>query len=147
MSLRDWAESGWLRPHKTSREEIASLLGIVERDLADARRDISADWRFGISYNTSLRLCTILLYAEGYRPERTLQHYRTIQALGLILGPDRTADVEYLEVCRKRRNVIEYDAAGTVSAPEADELAAFVVELRKVAVVWLRERHPELLSP
>ena len=48
--------------------------------------DISADWRFGIAYNAALKLCTILLYAEGYRPEKTLQHYRTIQALPLILG-------------------------------------------------------------
>ena len=147
MSLRDWAESGWLRPHKTSREEIANLLGIVDRDLADARRDISPDWRFGISYNASLRLCTVLLYAEGYRPERTLQHYRTIQALGLILGPDRTADVEYLEVCRKKRNVIEYDAAGSVSDRDADELVALVVELRQAVVGWLRQRHPELMTP
>ncbi len=78
MSLRDWADSGWLRSHSTSRDEIAGLLGIVERDLADARRDISADWRFGIAYNAALRLCTALLYAEGYRAERNLQHYRTI---------------------------------------------------------------------
>ena len=64
MSLRDWAESGWLRSHKTTKDEIGGLFGIVERDLADARRDISADWRFGIAYNAALRLCTILLYEE-----------------------------------------------------------------------------------
>jgi len=144
--LRDWAESGWLRPHKTSREEIAGLLGIADRDLADARRDISADWRFGIAYNAALRLCTILLYVEGYRPERTLQHYRTIQALGLILGPDRKTDVEYLEVCRKRRNVIEYDAVGTVADREAAELTRFVVELRGLVLAWLREHRPDLLG-
>jgi hypothetical protein len=61
MSLRDWAESGWLSPHTTSREEIAGLLGVVDRDLADARCDISPDGRFGIAYNAALRLCTILL--------------------------------------------------------------------------------------
>ena len=47
---------------------------------------ILGDWRFGIAYNTALKLCTILLYASGYRAERTLQHYRTIQAMPLILG-------------------------------------------------------------
>ena len=145
-SLRDWAESGWLRPHKTDKAEIAGLLGIVERDLGDARRDISADWRFGIAYNAALRLCTILLYAEGYRPERNLQHHRTIQALGLILGPSRRADVEYLEVCRKKRNVIEYDAPGTVTVRDATELVAFVVELRDRVLAWLGERHAELLE-
>jgi hypothetical protein len=145
MSLSEWAENRWLRSHATSRGEIAGLLGIVERDLADASRDISADWRFSITYNAALRLCTILLYAEGYRPERNLQHYRTIQALALVLGPERKDDVEYLEVCRKKRNVIEYDAAGTVTDRDATELAAFVVELRKRVLAWLREHHAELL--
>ena len=34
-------------------------------------------------------MCTILLYAEGYKAEATLQHYRTIQSLPLILGGNR----------------------------------------------------------
>ncbi|MCK4512591.1 hypothetical protein KAW64_12680 [bacterium] len=144
--MRDWAESGWLRSHTTSRDEVAGLLGIVERDIADAGQSISADWRFGIAYNAALRLCTILLYAEGYRPERTLQHYRTIQALGLILGPDMKADVEYLEVCRKKRSIIEYDTAGTVTNQDAVELVAFARDLRERVLTWLRERHPELLG-
>lgn len=146
MSLRDWAESGWLRPHTTSRQEVAGLLGIVKRDLADAGQSISADWRFGIAYNAALRLCTILLHAEGYRPERALQHYRTIQALGLILGPDKKADVEYLEVCRKKRNIIEYDSPGSVSEADAAELVKFVVDLRTSVLRWLRENHRELLD-
>lgn len=146
MSLHDWAESRWLRSHTTSREEVAGLLGIAERDLADAGQGISADWKFGIAYNAALRLCTILLYAEGYRPERNLQHYRTIQALSLILGPDRKADVDYLEVCRKKRNIIEYDQPGSVSDADAAELVKFVVEFRTGILKWLGENHRELLD-
>jgi len=74
MSLKSWQANGWLRPHATSRQEIGNLLAIVERDLQDAQGGISPDWRFGIAYNAALKLCTILLYAEGYRPERSLQH-------------------------------------------------------------------------
>ena len=146
MSLRDWSESGWLRSHTTSRQEIEGLLGIVERDLADARANISADWRFGIAYNAALRLCTVLLYAEGYRPERSLQHYRTIQALAVILGNDARVDVDYLEVCRKKRNVIEYDAAGTVTERDAAELAKFASGLRTRVLEWLKDHHAELLG-
>ncbi len=87
MSLQQWANDGWLRPHQTSSQEIADLFAIVARDLADAQGDISADWRFGIAYNAALKLGTILLYASGYRPEKTLQHYRTIAALPEIFGP------------------------------------------------------------
>ena len=146
MSLRDWSESGWLRSHSTSRQEIEGLLGIVERDLADANADISADWRFGIAYNAALRLCTILLYAEGYRPERNLQHYRTIQALAVILGDRAREDVDYLEVCRKKRNAIEYDAAGTVTERDAKELTEFAERLRSPVLAWLKENHDELLG-
>ena len=90
MTLKQWADNGWLRPHRTSPEEIDNLLSIVDRDLADAQEEgISPDWRFGIAYNAALKLCTILLYASGYRAERTLQHYRTIQAIPLVLGKGR----------------------------------------------------------
>jgi hypothetical protein len=49
MSLEQWAKNGWLRSHKTSRQEIAGLLAIVDRDLKDAGGDISPDWKFGIA--------------------------------------------------------------------------------------------------
>jgi hypothetical protein len=89
MSLQQWADNGWLRPHKTSAGEIENLIKIVDRDLSDATEGISSDWRFGIAYNAALKLCTILLYASGYRAERSLQHYRTIQAMPLVLGGER----------------------------------------------------------
>ncbi|MCZ6636225.1 MAG: hypothetical protein O7G87_22745 [bacterium] len=72
MSLQLWADNGWLRAHITNAEEVSNLMAIVDRDLADASRDISADWKFGIAYNAALKLCTVLLYAEGYQAERML---------------------------------------------------------------------------
>jgi hypothetical protein len=86
MTLEQWADNGWLRPHATSRKEIEGLFSIVERDLKDATQEgISSDWRFGIAYNAALKLCTILLHASGYRAEKALQHYRSVQALPLSL--------------------------------------------------------------
>ena len=96
MSLKDWLNNGWLRSHKTSREEISNLFQIAERDIADSDGGISPDWRFGIAYNAALKLCTILLYVEGFRPEKNLQHYRTLQALPLILGDKRKKDADEL---------------------------------------------------
>ncbi len=69
MSLETWLANGWLRKHETSKQEIRDLLNIVDRDLNDAGRDLSADWRFGIAYNAVLKLCTVLLHASGYRPK------------------------------------------------------------------------------
>lgn len=143
MNLETWAENGWLRPHQTNRRQLSELLAIVDRDLADAAAaDISVDWRFGIAYNAALKLCTMLLYAQGYRPEKNLAHYRTLQALPLILGTDWEDDADYLDACRAKRNTAEYDAVGQVSTGEADELIAFTRSLRSAAIDWLQEQHP-----
>lgn len=64
MTLQQWASNIWLKPHRTSAEEVGNLLAIARRDVQDAKQeDISGDWRFGIAYNAALKLCTILLYA------------------------------------------------------------------------------------
>ncbi len=144
MSLNQWVDNGWLRRHKTSQEEIENLVMITNRDLKDAKEGISDDWRFGIAYNAALKLCTILLYAEGFKAERTLQHYRTIQALPLILGKEQNADTVYLDSCRSKRNTVEYDYVGGVTGHDADELIKFVKELKADVLEWLNNNHPEL---
>ena len=146
MSLKQWASNGWLKPHKTSAEEIGNLLAIVKRDVHDSQKtDISADWRFGIAYNAALKLCTILLYAEGYRPDKNLAHYRTLQALPLIIGPERKGDAQYLDTCRAKRNTVEYDYVGGATNADAEELIDFVKELEKDVLEWLKKAHPSLL--
>lgn len=144
MTLQKWLEFGWLRSHKSGEKEISDLLRIVDRDLQDAAGNISNDWRFGIAYNAALKLCTILLYAEGYRPEKTLQHYRTIQALSLILGSQHEKDVKYLDTCRSKRNIVEYDYVGGVTEADVEELITFVKELRAEVIQWLKINHPIL---
>jgi hypothetical protein len=147
MTLQKWAEYGWLRLHTSSRQEIADLLAIADRDISDAKSGgISTDWQFGIAYNAALKLCTILIYAEGYRAGQGLQHYRTIQALPLILGKDRQADADYLDSCRVKRNTVEYDRIGATSEGEAIELIDFVITFRTEVTGWLKRFHPELLK-
>ncbi len=102
--------------------------------------------RFGIAYNAALKLCTVLLYAEGYRPEKTLAHYRTLQALPLILGDKRKSDAVYLDACRAKRNTVEYDYIGGATEADADELLKFVQELEKEVRSWLKKYHPALLK-
>ncbi len=144
MTLQQWAENGWLRPHKTSAKEIKDLIHIVERDLKDAAEGISTDWQFGIAYNAALKLCTILLYASGYRAERNLQHYRTLQALPLVLGAEKKSDAEYLDKCRAKRNTVEYEYVGAVTEAETKELISFVKDLKVHALGSLGKNHPDL---
>jgi len=146
MSLQQWHRNGWLKTHQTSPQQVGELLAIVERDLSDAHsKDLSTDWQFGIAYNATLKLCTILLYAAGYRPEKSLAHYRTLQALPLILGKSHQDDADYLDACRIKRNTAEYDLVGQVSPEEATELIEFAKELKTTVTNWLKSGHPNLL--
>jgi hypothetical protein len=145
VTLKQWHEFGWIKAEPTSRDEIANLLGIVERDLVDAAGEISADWRFGIAYNATLKLCSILLRAEGFRAGHGLQHYRTIQAMPLILGDEKKRDAAYLDACRIKRNTVEYDYVGSASEADVDELMAFAREFQSEVLDWLHRHHPELV--
>lgn len=145
MSLQDWLDNKWLRPHTTDRHEMSNLLAIVDRDIADATaNDISDDWKFGIAYNAALKLCTMMLYANGYRPENNLTHYRTLMAIEFSIGPHRKEDAVYLNTCRVKRNTIEYDNIGGASRAEAEELLDFVKELRTEVLTLLAEHFPDL---
>jgi hypothetical protein len=51
---------------------------------------------------------------------------------------------DYLETCRRKRNIAEYDRAGVVTDQDASELAAFCKELRQEVLTWLDKNHPHL---
>jgi hypothetical protein len=145
MSLKDWAEHGWLKPHKTSKEEIGNLLAIVERELKDAAiSGLSADARFVMTYNAALKLCTILLSASGYRTGGNRAHYHTLEALPLILGQDLRSDADYLSSCLSKRNHAEYDYVDVVGESDVEELIQATKELKEKVLVWLKKEHFEL---
>lgn len=146
MTLQNWANNGWLKPHKTSKQEISQLLDIVDRDLKDAKqRKISDDWRLGIAYNAALKLCTILMYIEGFKPEKALAHYRTLQALPLIPGAEKEDDADYLDSCRAKRNIVEYDYIGGATDTDANELISFVNDLKNEVLEWIKSKHSQFL--
>ncbi|MBU1106399.1 MAG: hypothetical protein KKB51_07020 [Candidatus Riflebacteria bacterium] len=78
MSLEIWAENGWLKPRKTTKQEIQNLLAIVDRDLEDASQsNLSPDWRFGIAYNAALKpaqYCFILQVTDQIDPWLIIEH-------------------------------------------------------------------------
>ena len=141
MSLELWKQNGWLREHKTTSAEVDSILALVDRDLADAaRKEVSTDWRFNIAYNAGLQLATVALYVAGYRAGRgESKHYRVIQALPLVMGERFSGISAYLDNCRRKRNVSEYDAVGTISQKEAADLLQTVEELKVEVVKWLQQ--------
>ena len=145
MSLELWEKNGWLQKHQTSVQEIKSILSLVERDIEDASREvISIDWQFNIAYNAGLQLATIALLVAGYRAGRgESKHYRVIQALPLVMGDQYSALKNYLDNCRRKRNVSEYDAAGTISEKEAVELIKAVKVFKIELEGWKKSKISE----
>lgn len=146
MGLQQWVDDKLLRLHTTNSREISRLLSIVDRDIIEAKRAKSLDWQFSIAYNAALKLCTILLYAEGYRTGSNGHHYYTIQSLPYTLGDEYKESADYLDACRKKRNKVEYDAVGTVTEDDVRELLTFAESLRADVTKWLQQKRPELLE-
>ena len=87
-----------------------------------------------------------MLYAAGYRPEKSLAHYRTLMSIEFTIGPHRKDDAAYLDACRAKRNTVEYDNIGGASRAEAQELLDFTKELRVEVIKILKEKYPDLIQ-
>ena len=145
MSLTDWLANRWIVRHEATVDEIRDLLAVVDRDLADAAVPrLSADWRLGIAYNAALQLATLALAAEGFRPARERGHERAILSLGYTVG-SAAKTIDLPDVVRRKRNLSNYERAGTTSRTEADELYRVVTQLRADVVGWLGKEHAALL--
>ena len=145
MSLQDWLKSRWLIEHQTSRQEIADLLGMADRDLVQCRTpNLSSDWQLNIAYNAALQAATAALAAAGYRAAREAHHYRVIQSLAYTIKTDPVL-IAQLDKFRKKRNISDYERAGGVSEQEAKEMFVLAKNLRDEVEKWLRSNHPELL--
>jgi len=146
MTLQSWLRNDWLHPHTTSRNEVADLFAVVERDLADCRAaGLSADWRLNIAYNAALQAATIALAASGYRVAREAHHYRIIQSLAHTIGAPASLIAQF-DQFRKKRNLGGYERAGVASDQEAEEMFVLAKKIRDEVAVWLRKTHPELME-
>ena len=145
MSLEKWAEYGWLRAEPTSPREIADLLGIVNRDLQDARVEaISEDRRFEAAFNAARTAANVALRACGYRTVTQVGHHlKTVESLELTMQAE-PALIQKMKVFSKKRNATSYDSAGNISRQELEEAIGVANELQRSVTAWLRQNHAEL---
>jgi HEPN domain-containing protein len=106
---------------------------------------LSADWRLSIAYNAALQAAATALAAAGYRASRDAHHYRTIQSLAHTIGLEPSL-VAQLDAFRKKRNIGDYERAGTISEREAEEMFALAEDILRRVEDWLRANHPELMT-
>ena len=147
MTLQKWAEYGWLRAEPTSRDEIKSLLTIVDRDLKDANiAAISEDRRFEAAFNALRTAANIALRASGYRTSTQVGHHiKTIESLELTIQANPKL-IQRMKTLSKKRNATSYDSAGNISAQELELAIRTATELRREIVTWLQKKHQELLK-
>ncbi|OGD18067.1 MAG: hypothetical protein A2W03_14445 [Candidatus Aminicenantes bacterium RBG_16_63_16] len=144
VSLAEWLTNGWLIEHKTSREEIQHLLRLADRDLTDCRnQSLSVDWCFNIAYNAALQCASAALAAAGYRAAKDAHHFRVIQSLKFTIGTD-DKEIQKLDAFRKKRNISEYDRAGSISETELSEMIGLSEELRITVEAWIAAKFPRL---
>lgn len=108
MTLKKFLVNKQIKEEGTSASEIHDLFQIAKRDFQDANKakgHLSLDWQFGILYNCVLKLCTILLRANGYRTGTAAHHKTTIECLPFILGNEKLAIAKYLD---SRRVKLKY---------------------------------------
>ncbi|MBM3322827.1 HEPN domain-containing protein [candidate division WOR-3 bacterium] len=146
-TLEVWASSGSLQRHRTSAEEVANLLGIVERDLAESQTPgLSSDWRLTIAYNAALQAAKVALAAAGYRVSGSEKghHYRLVESLRhTVEAPG--VDVDLLQWMKKKRNISDYEVAGAVTEREAEEMVALAQRIDRMVRDWLKSNYPDLV--
>jgi hypothetical protein len=146
MTLQRYLDNSWLQRHETSPQEIAELLAIADRDIEQSQTPgLGPEWRLSIAYNAALQLATAALAAAGYRAERQNKHQRTIECLAFTLGLDRR-QVDFFDLCRRKRHSNVYDQVGAISEQEATEMVEFAKTLRDRVQSWLKQNHPNLCN-
>ena len=128
-------EYSWLKAEPTSRDEIKSLLTIVNRDLKDANvAAISEDRRFEAAYSAARTAATIALRASGYRTSTQVgRHAKTMESLELTINADSKI-IQKMRTFSKKRNITSYDSAGSVSKQELELAIKTAAELHRQVV-------------
>ena len=136
-----------IKSHQTSKAELDELRAGVVVKLKDAEvAGLSADTRFVTAYGAALLLAKMSIACSGYRMDsKTPGHHKTsFEALNLSVGSNAKNLADYFEVCRRKRNEIDYDRAFVASDADADEIVRRTKELSTLVESWIKTNYPAL---
>lgn len=144
MTWKDLFLEGRVEEHRTSRQEISDLRQVVARDLADSQvPGISDDRRFATAYNAALQCSKMVVCCRGYRIRGAAgAHHITFECLKLAMGKPIYKMAAFLDQCRRKRNIADYDAAGRISKSEADEMVKAAKSFASRVDKWIRHNYP-----
>jgi hypothetical protein len=132
VNWKQWIDKGDLQKVHVNRRSLADLSNLVDRDLNDAQvASLSADRRFAIAYNAALNLANYVIRKNGYRVAAKVGHHRvTFLIAGEALGRTAKKHLDYFDVCRRKRNKVDYDLAGGATDKDVAELIEQVMEFK-----------------
>ncbi len=97
------------------------------------------------AYNAALQTTKMVIACAGYRIASTPGHHRLhFEAAGIALGSKAKRFLDYFDTCRRKRNVIDYDAAFVSTDTEAEEILKEANAFRKFVEQWINSTHPGL---
>lgn len=131
MSLKPWIKD--LQKVDVTPTSLEDLLKIVDRDIKDCQIEaLSDDRRFATGYGAALNLASYAIRKQGYRVSGKIGHHKiTFDVASEILGPDSVPYIQYFDLCRRKRNKVDYDFANVVSNTEVRELIEMVKKFKK----------------
>jgi hypothetical protein len=146
MTWQELLKTRRVQRHKTSKRELDGLRAVVERDRKDASLPgLSEDRRFATAYNCVLQLAKMAIACAGYRVTAKQGHHEnTFVALELAVGPPVAKLVKYFDICRRKRNLVDYSLANVVTETELAELLEKAAEFRTTIEGWIAKNHPHL---
>lgn len=132
--------------HRTSKNELDDMRGLVARDLADASlAGLSVDRRFATAYNAALLATSMAIARAGYRvTAKTAHHKIAFDSIKLALGPGADKYADYFETCRRKRNVIDYTRSQVATETEAQEILEEATQFYELVEAWIDSRFPSL---
>ena len=147
--MRDWKEfldNDLVRKEIPTRQEISSLIESARMSTNDPNiNGLFLSNKFMILYSAARKWCDITLRAEGWRTCSTGHHEAVFSGFLEFLGEDFMAYAEFFDKYRRIRGDLEYIGNDhLISEIEVDELAERVIELQKIVLSWLKEKHPDL---
>ena len=133
MNLIRWLDSGDLQKIAATEKSLKDLLKLIARDLKDCQiKELSADRRFATAYGAALNLANYVIRKQGCRVSSKVGHHRvTFEVATEILGAKSFTFNDFFDLCRRKRNKVDYDLADIVTETEVEELVDVVKQYQK----------------
>ena len=146
MSWKKLLAAHKVHTHKTSKQELNELRAVIQRDLSDASIPaLSEDRRFATAYNAALQAAKMAIACAGYRVGAVPGHHAiTFECAGLALGKEADLLVQFFDVSRRKRNVIDYTGAQIATSTEAAEVLQRAQQLLALVESWIKAKHPKV---